>query len=105
MYTVIQFCSGLHKSLSYGKKASQSSVRFNDGPEKAVDGKRDNIVRKHECSQTTQKDNPAWWMVDLDGVYVVEIISITPSEDCRTCGKLDNFHYISIRQLNYNTHT
>jgi len=92
----------MHKSLSYGKSVSQSSVRFGDGPEKAVDGKRDNIVRRHFCSQTGL-DNPAWWQVDLAGVYVVKTISITPSADCTSCGKLNNFHYISIRQLNYNT--
>ena len=60
---------GLYNAALF-KPAYQSSSYENNNPNAGNDG-------DHTTIQHTLDVNPAWWMVDLQGQYVVEKIIVT----------------------------
>ncbi|XP_049897828.1 fucolectin-like [Epinephelus moara] len=62
-------------------KATQSSVRLNGPPEKAIDGDRASIWNEGSCTHTNRESRP-WWRLDLLRTYKINTVTITNRGDC-----------------------
>uniref|UniRef100_A0A7M5WWB1 Hemicentin-1 n=2 Tax=Clytia hemisphaerica TaxID=252671 RepID=A0A7M5WWB1_9CNID len=68
-------CSKFSKNLAYRKAASQSSIKHNGFPSRAVDGNFNFQWEKGSCMHTNEERDP-WWRVDLGKEYIVTDITI-----------------------------
>ncbi|XP_059195895.1 fucolectin-like [Centropristis striata] len=68
-------------NIARGGKVTQSSVAWNGVPERAIDGKRDNIYSQSSCSHTNHDQNP-WWRLDLLKTYKINSVTVTNRKDC-----------------------
>jgi len=69
-------------NLALGKPTKMSSEYLGAASWKGVDGKREpsefvSDPIKHTCA-ATGKDKEAWWQVDLEAVYVIREVVVTP---------------------------
>ncbi|XP_077863261.1 fucolectin-6-like [Saccoglossus kowalevskii] len=66
---------------SINRIASQSSTAFNGPANYAIDGNYDSIYPHESCSHT-DKEQDAWWKLDLGERYSICQVVITNRQDC-----------------------
>ena len=71
-------------NLALRKTTKQSTTFGGYSSSNAVDGKRDNALRRNSCAHTWGEKGP-WWQVDLDAVYEIRQVVIKSRSDC--CGQ------------------
>ena len=93
--TLSWFTSG-SRNLALNKPAWQSSTKpysdfygFEPAAGFAVDGDKSPMYWVGSCSHTEEDRPKAWWIVDLEGEYMVTEVVITNRGDC--CGKSIGF--------------
>lgn len=59
-----------HLDLSFGKIASQSSIKYNGFPSRAIDGNFNFQWNQGSCMHTNKEQDP-WWRVDLGKEYII----------------------------------
>ena len=72
-----------HQTLLWFTMASKPAAGF------AVDGDKSPMYWMGSCSHTEEDRPKAWWIVDLEGEYLVTEVVITNRGDC--CGKSIGF--------------
>ncbi|XP_066934153.1 uncharacterized protein [Clytia hemisphaerica] len=68
-------CSKYAKDIAVNKIASQSSIKHNGFPSRAVDGNFNFQWEKGSCMHTNEERDP-WWRVDLGKEYIVTDVTI-----------------------------
>ena len=63
-------------NVARGKPTTQSSTLGAFDSSKAVDGNSDGVLAHGSCSHTAEQ-KPAFWQVDLQGVYDIGEVVIT----------------------------
>ena len=80
-------------NIAKNKPTSQSSTLSDRSPSKnAVDGNT-NPTRGGGSMSSTEKDDEAWWQVDLDDIFMIEVVKVYRQEDCCS-DRLDNFDIV-----------
>ena len=64
------------KNLALGRPTDQLSTLGTFDSSKAVDGNSDGVLAHGSCSHTAEH-NPAFWQVDLQGVYDIGEVVMT----------------------------
>jgi len=64
-------------NVARGKPTTQSSTLGAFDSSKAVDGNSGGVLAHGSCSHTA-KPKPTFWQVDLQGVYDIGEVAITP---------------------------
>ena len=70
IYLLINLLTAYILDIAYRKTASQSSIKHNGFPSRAVDGNFNFQWEKGSCMHTNEEQDP-WWRVDLGKEYMV----------------------------------
>ncbi|XP_030046107.1 fucolectin-1 [Microcaecilia unicolor] len=61
--------------------ATQSSVKFNGSPGRAINGDQNGNYHENSCSHTSPEKSP-WWQLDLQKSWKIETIVVANRKDC-----------------------
>jgi len=79
-------------NIAIGKTATQSSIREEAGPERAIDGNTDGDLANGSVTYTNFDQN-AWWEVDLGEVNLINQINVHNRSDCCK-GRLSDYYVL-----------
>ncbi|KAM4687850.1 fucolectin-4-like [Discoglossus pictus] len=76
-------CEGIpnEKNVARGRSVCQSTMIAGGNPRRAIDGNKSGTYGDGSCTHT-DKDNPAWWRVDLNDDYKISRVIVTNRRDC-----------------------
>ncbi|KAM4687851.1 pentraxin fusion protein-like [Discoglossus pictus] len=76
-------CEGIQneKNVALGGSVCQSSMFAGGNPRRAIDGNKSGTFGDISCTHT-DKDNPAWWWVNLNDDYKISRVIVTNRRDC-----------------------
>lgn len=94
--TATPTAGGAPVNLALGKSATQSSLAFNAGPQRAVDGVTDGNWTSGSVTHTNS-ESQAWWEVDLGAVASIGSVDVWNRTDC--CGSRLSAFYVLVSDV------